>query len=272
MINSIILCDSYLVLFSHYIFSMLQQLRLLSVTVILSIPTLSHALSPTYTIIPTTSIAPKTQVIPLPAESKLPSQLVITDSLSKNIIKDSVILTGQIVPPPTLPQAPTNNPSVVTQTTIPRTTLSTESQTAIAKALQKSTTDKIDFDFRTGGDNLEPKDCQRNPDLYLYVRGKDPIHIPNMNSGQTWPNNSVRRISIPLDGTIKIEDIESIKISRITPTRNNVCGIIADNWNLDKLTVTASIKTNGKTQRTILANIVPPVRGEPVFRFVYETR
>ena len=96
--------------------------------------------------------------------------------------------------------------------------------------------------------------------------------MPNINNGRTWPNNSVRRVTVPLDGTVKLEDLESIKISRSTSSLNNVCGAGADNWNLDKLTVTASIKVNGRNQRTTILNAVPPAQGQPMFRFIYEKR
>jgi hypothetical protein len=225
------------------------------------------------------STAPKTLVLPK-KQVVLPSSQVIAITVlpSTQVAIDPIISTTQNVVPPTqpvnppLPQAPTNPPPVISTVSTTRVLLWSGSRVPSIPMTTISTTDKIDFDFRTGSDNLESKDCQRNPDLYVYIRGKDPIHLPNMNNGQTWPNNSIRRVSIPLDGTVKIEDIESIKISRNSPSRDNVCGIIADNWNLDKLTVTASIKINGRTQRSVLANIVPPAQGQPVFRFVYETR
>lgn len=77
-----------------------------------------------------------------------------------------------------------------------------------------STTDKLDIDFRTGGDNLEPKDFQDNLEVQINLHGKSPIIVTNANKGQTWPNNSVRRVSIPLDGTIKLEDFQSITLKR----------------------------------------------------------
>lgn len=263
----------WLLLLFHHIFCMIQYLRFLIPAIIL-IPLSSHALSTTIVtkVSPTTLTIPKTQIV-VP-QTVAPSKAVVPVTPPTQTIVESIVPTSQIVAPQTpstpLPQAPTNPPPTVSQTTIPRTTLSTETRTVLTQAQSLSTTDKIDIDIRTGSDNLEPKDCQGDPELLIYIRGKNPISVPNINNHQTWPNNSVRRVTVPLDGTVKIEDLESITIKRFSRVYDNFCATVSDNWNVDKVTVTASIKVNGRNQRTVLANVVSPGQGQPMFRFVYE--
>ena len=164
---------------------MIKYLRVLVFLGILT-PLTSHAFSTTIVtkVSPTILTIPKTQgVVP---QTVAPSKVVIPVTPPTQTIVDSIVRTSEIVAPQTpsvpLPQAPTNPLPTVSRVAIPRTPLSTETRTAIIPTLTRSTTDKLDIDFRTGGDNLEPKDCQRNPDLYIYIRGRDPIHMPNINN------------------------------------------------------------------------------------------
>lgn len=256
---------------------MIKYLRVLVFLSVLA-PLASHALSTTIvTKVSSTQLTlPKTQIV-VP-QTVAPSKVVVPVTPPTQTIVDSIVPTSQIVapqtPPTPLPQAPTNPPPMVSQTTIPRTTLSTETRTVLTQTQPRSTTDKLDIDFRTGGDNLEPKPFQENLEIHININGKSPIIVTNANNGQTWPNNSVRRVTIPLDGTIKLEDIQSITLKRLRSNDNYVRYVWEvgekDNWNLDKLTVTASIKINGRNQRTTLANVVPPAQGQPVFRFTYD--
>ncbi len=128
---------------------------------------------------------------------------------------------------------------------------------------------KIDIDFKTGGDNLEPRGFQKNLQLTIALKNRAPIVVEDVNKGQTWANNSLRRVSVPLPPDINVMDLESITLIRtVVKSWNNVDAGIADNWNLDKLTATASVKTDGRLVRTVLLNVV----GSPLFRFIYENR
>lgn len=255
---------------------MIKYLRVLVFLSILS-PLPSHALSTTIVtkVSPTQLTLPKTQIV-VP-QTVAPTKVVVPVTPPTQAIIDAITPTSQTAavapptPPTPLPQAPTNPPPTVSPITIPRTTLSTETRTVLTQAQSLSTTDKIDIDIRTGSDNLEPRreDCQRNPELEIVIRGKDPIRVSNINNGQSWPNNSVRRVTVPLDGTVKVEDLTSIEIRRSPVIIHPNCIPVADNWNVDKITVTASIKVDGRNQRTMLANVVSPGQGQPMFRFIY---
>ncbi|MES2775532.1 MAG: hypothetical protein V4722_15255 [Bacteroidota bacterium] len=132
-------------------------------------------------------------------------------------------------------------------------------------------TNKLDIDFKTGGDNLEPKDFQNNIEVRIIVNGRPDIVKQNANNGQAWPNNSNRRVSIPLPADITTEILKEIHIYRTAiGNQDNFKGAVADNWNLDGLIATASIKTDGVIKRFPLLNRVSGVRGTPIFRFVYE--
>lgn len=143
-------------------------------------------------------------------------------------------------------------------------------------ALPKSTpaallnnANKIEIDFKTGGDNLEPKSFQKNLQVTIKIRNRPNIVLDDVNKNQAWPNNSVRRISAPLPGDIDVADMESITLLRtVVSTWNNVDGGSGDNWNLDNITATAIVKKEGRFIRTLLLN----QSGAPLFRFVYEVR
>lgn len=128
---------------------------------------------------------------------------------------------------------------------------------------------KIEIDFKTGGDNLEPKGFQKNLQLTIAIRNQPPIVMTDVNKNQVWPNNSVRRVIVPLPAEINVADLQSITLLRtVVNSWNNVDAGVADNWNLDKITATAVIKTEGRMVRTILLN----KSGAPLFRFIYEKR
>jgi len=128
---------------------------------------------------------------------------------------------------------------------------------------------KIEIDFKTGIDNLEPKGFQKNLQLTIKIKNRAPIVMENVNANQTWPNNSVRRVVVPLSADINVMDLESIALLRtVVGSWNNVDAISADNWNLDKITATAIVKTNGSFVRTLILN----KSGAPLFRFIYENR
>lgn len=131
---------------------------------------------------------------------------------------------------------------------------------------------KIDIDFKTGSDNLEVKDVQENLEIRLIIQNKADVILLDANKNQNWPNNSVRRVSIPLPADVKVDEIKEIHLIREAKggSRDNFKATIADNWNLESINATATIKTNGVQKKYEFEKIVSPEYGRPLFRFVYE--
>jgi len=128
---------------------------------------------------------------------------------------------------------------------------------------------KIEIDFKTGLDNLEPKGFQKNLQLTIAIKNRAPLVMDDVNKNQTWSNNSIRRVTVPLPADINVMDLESVTLLRtVVGSWNNVDAISADNWNLDKITATAIEKKDGRLVRTVLLN----KSGTPLFRFIYENR
>lgn len=128
---------------------------------------------------------------------------------------------------------------------------------------------KLYIDFKTGDDDLQKMEFQENPKVTIILNGKPEIVKTSINRGQTWGNNSLRRVTIDLPGDITKEDFKQIKISR-TPVygRQYVWDYLKkDNWTLKGLTVTAVIKKDEKTDRYELLN---QNNLGNVFRFIFE--
>lgn len=130
----------------------------------------------------------------------------------------------------------------------------------------------ITIDFKTGGDNLDHRDFQKNVAVKITIKNKPDLFFENVNKGQNWPNNSVRRFSAELPDNIIVQDITTISVTRgnANGVWTNVDGAGADNWNLDKLTVTALILENGVSKRYVLADLKS--NRPPLYRFIYEGR
>ncbi len=138
---------------------------------------------------------------------------------------------------------------------------------------------KLDVDIKTGSDNLEMKPFQGNVDIKVLIEGKPDAILLNANKDQSWPNNSIKRVTIPLPADITVDQIKEIQISRLrkpgpTTTIFNIAE--KDNWNVDGVIVNANIKTNNAMKRTKLLEVrsrgrVPGTTGHtiPYFRFVY---
>lgn len=161
--------------------------------------------------------------------------------------------------------------------TISRTTTSTpvvadRSQRSPSVIVTPPSANKLEVDIKTGTDNLEPRGFQTNPQITLNLRNRNPIVLEDINKNQTWPNNSIKRVSIPLPHDINLQDLQSITISRtVVSNWNNIDAGIADNWNIERITATASIKTNGRLERTILFN-KSGTGAQPLVRIIYEKR
>ena len=144
-------------------------------------------------------------------------------------------------------------------------------------ALKNNFTNSIDkntitIDFKTGSDNLDHRDFQKNVSVTIKINGKADLLLENVNKGENWPNNSVRRTVADLPDNIRVQDIYSIAVDRgnAKGTWNNVDGAGADNWNLDRLTVNAKIMENGVAKKYLLADLKS--NRPPLFRFFYEGR
>lgn len=133
---------------------------------------------------------------------------------------------------------------------------------------------KLDIDFKTGGDNLDPKDFMEGLKVTVKIKNKPDLVKENANEGREWPNNSIRRVSFNLPADVVCSDIHEIVLSRNTKggTKNNMTAIVGDNWNLDKVTVTTRIKTNGTMKTGTMNWMSPSGSGNPLYRFVYEDR
>lgn len=130
----------------------------------------------------------------------------------------------------------------------------------------------ITIDFKTGSDNLDHRDFQKNIDVKITIKNKPDLFLENVNKGQNWPNNSIRRFTAELPDNIVVQDLITITVTRGNAVgyTTTIDGAGADNWNLDKLTVTANIDENGVSRRYVLADLKS--NRPPLFRFVYDQR
>lgn len=132
---------------------------------------------------------------------------------------------------------------------------------------------KIDIDFKTGGDNLEVKSFQENLEIRLIILNKPDVILKDANKNQNWPNNSVRRVSIPLPNNIMIDEIKEIHLYR--KQRSNIKYVWElgekDNWNLETLSAMATIVTNGLKKKFEFEKIASGVYGKPLYRFTYDS-
>ncbi|TKC01177.1 RICIN domain-containing protein [Pedobacter cryotolerans] len=135
---------------------------------------------------------------------------------------------------------------------------------------------KIDIDFKTGADNLEMKPFQENVEIRILIRNKADAILLNANKDQNWPNNSIKRVTVPLPANITVDELKEIHVYRNrknggTPTTTVFNIAEKDNWNLDKITATARIKENGILKTYRFADLISPSgSSNPLFRFVYE--
>jgi hypothetical protein len=128
---------------------------------------------------------------------------------------------------------------------------------------------KVEVEFKTGGDDLAVRDesIQKNLKVTInFKSGAAPLVLENANKNQGWPGNSIRRVSIPLAANADVNDLASINLKRET-TSNNFEDMVADNWDLKELTVTASVKKDGATKKYRLLSAFG-ILGKPLNRFM----
>ena len=133
---------------------------------------------------------------------------------------------------------------------------------------------KIDLDFKTGGDNLDPKDFMEGLKITIKISNKPDIVKENANESKEWPNNSIRRVTINIPADVACADINEVIISRDTKSRsaNNMTAVVGDNWNLDKVTITSRFKINGAIKSNSMNYLSPSGSSFPLYRFTYEDR
>lgn len=133
---------------------------------------------------------------------------------------------------------------------------------------------KLDLDFKTGGDNLDPKDFMEGLKITIKIRNKPDIVKENANESKEWPNNSIRRVTINIPADVACADINEVILSRDTKSRsaNNMTAVVGDNWNLDKVTITSRFKINGAIKSNSMNYLSPSGSSFPLYRFTYEDR
>ncbi|MDN3588953.1 hypothetical protein QWY86_19910 [Pedobacter aquatilis] len=164
-------------------------------------------------------------------------------------VQDAWIFT-----PPITPLAPQASPSVV---------------------VEPPSDNKLEVDFKTGADNLEMKPFQDNVEIHVVLKNRADAILQNANKDQNWPNNSIKRVTVPLPADITVDDIKELHVYRNrklggTPTTTVFNIAEKDNWNVDKITSTARIKVNGVLKMYRFADFISSTGSNPMFRFVYE--
>ncbi len=132
-----------------------------------------------------------------------------------------------------------------------------------------SAQNKVEVEFKTGEDDLAVRDegIQKNLKITInFKTGAAPLVLDNANKNQTWPKNSIRRVSIPLAADVDVNNFASINLKRET-TSNNFEDMVADNWDLKELSVTATVKKDRVTNKYRLLNAFG-VLGKPLNRFM----
>ena len=122
---------------------------------------------------------------------------------------------------------------------------------------QPADNNELILQFMTGGDDL--RGGNDNVLVSLLLQSGIPLRFDNVNGRERWPDHSSRTINLPLPDTVRFEDIEGV---RLETTFSG--GVGGDNWNLDRLTVSARI--GGVTQQLF------DKQGAPFFRFTNDQR
>lgn len=111
--------------------------------------------------------------------------------------------------------------------------------------------------FVTGGDDL--RGGNDNVNMIFLLRNGSLVRFDNINARGKWGNNSTQTINRTLAAPIQLADVVGV---RIETTFSG--GMGGDNWNLDRLTINA---TMGSTRRLLFDQ-----SGKPLFRFTGDQR
>ncbi len=129
----------------------------------------------------------------------------------------------------------------------------------------------LNIDIKTGDDNLERKKYQKNPEITIKLRDGREVKKTNINRGQTWDNNSLRRVTVALPENVTLSDITEFVLERQRDYGTG--GYRFDTWEKDDwvvkaVTITATIRESGRTRNVSVAEFNP--RGN-VYRFTFST-
>ncbi len=127
----------------------------------------------------------------------------------------------------------------------------------------------LNIDIKTGDDNLERKKYQKNPEIIIKLRDGREIRKANINRGQTWENNSLRRVALELPENAGLGDITEFILERQRDYGTG--GYRFDTWEKDDwvvkaITISAVVRESGRASNVSVANLNP--RGN-VYRFTF---
>lgn len=122
---------------------------------------------------------------------------------------------------------------------------------------QSTRPNELTVEFDTGGDDL--RGGNDNVHLLLLLRTGAPLRFNNVNDLRRWGDNSRHTVTRSLPSTLRFEDIVGV---RLETTFSG--GIGGDNWNLDRLQVSAQLRGEA---RTLLNR-----QGTPLVRFTGDQR
>ncbi len=132
-------------------------------------------------------------------------------------------------------------------------------------SLSSQAQNKVEVEFKTGEDDLAVRDASIQGNLKItihYKNGAAATVLNNANRNQSWPKNSIRRVTIPLPASADINHFSSIELLR-SSTSNNLEDAVADNWDLVSLIVTVTLKKGTATSKYQLLSL----KGTPLNRF-----
>jgi hypothetical protein len=116
---------------------------------------------------------------------------------------------------------------------------------------------KIEIEFKTGEDDLRGVGTPEfSPDVNLLFVNKPALLTRAFNRNSTWPKNSIRKIAIPLDTSIVIGDLLAMELSRKHTNSGSPTTKSPDNWDIDRIIVTATFKKNGKITKYQLLHTI----------------
>jgi hypothetical protein len=144
--------------------------------------------------------------------------------------------------------------------------------TSPAVVVAPKSDNKLEIDLKTGGDNLEVKSFQENLEIRIIIQNKADVILKDANKNESWPNNSIRRVSIPLPADITIEELKEIHLYRKQKGGIKYVWELGekDNWDLQSISATATIVSNGVKKKHEYEKIISTRRGNPLYRFTYE--
>ncbi len=129
----------------------------------------------------------------------------------------------------------------------------------------------LNIDIRTGDDDMQISDFQKNPEIVIVLADGREIRKVNINRESSWVNNSLNRVIIDLPEGVRTQDVSELRLYRTKnvarfrtfPTEN----LKKDNWTLKAMRVTASVREGGRTKTIPLIDLNP--RGG-LYRFVFD--